>query len=80
MIKALNRNNKVYCEMSGTPDVIARELVVIFKNFIQNQPEILHGVMLSLENELKESIEVSDSKKSTLIYYMLGGSPKNDCD
>ena len=78
MIKALNRNSKIYCEMSGTPDVLACELKAIFKNFIQNQPEILNGVMLALESELKESIEVIDSKKTMLIYYMLEGAPEDD--
>ncbi len=80
MIKSLNRNNKIHCEMSGTTDVLACELKTIFMNFIQNQPEILNGVMLALENELKESVERIDSKKTMLIYYMLEGGSKDDCD
>lgn len=80
MIKSLNRNNKVHCEVSGTPDVIAFELKTIFMNFIQNQPEIINGVMLALESELKESIEEIDLKKTMLIYYMLEGATEDDQD
>lgn len=80
MIKSLNRNSKIHCEISGTPDVIAGELKAIFMNFIQNQPEILNGVMLAVESELKESIEAIDPKKTMLIYYMLEGANEDDCD
>lgn len=77
MIKALNRNNKIHCEMSGTPDVLACELKATLLNFIQNQPEILHGVMLSVERELKESLEASDHKKTALIYNILEGATED---
>lgn len=80
MIKALTRNNKIYCDMSGTPDVIAYELKAIFMNFIQTQPEIINGVMLACESELKESIEEIDPKKTMLIYHILEGALEDDCD
>lgn len=80
MIKSLNRNNKIHCEMSGTPDVIACELKAIFMNCIQNQPEIINGVMLACESELKESIEEIDPKKTMLIYHILEGVSEDDCD
>lgn len=80
MITSLNRNNKIHCEMSGTDDALASELKTIFMNFLKNKPEIINVVMLSLASELKESIEVIDSKKTRLIYYVLKGIHEDDHD
>ena len=72
MIKALNRNNKIHCEINGTPPVVAAELLTIFNNFIENQPEILHAIFVITESRLCESIKSSDPNKIKLILDRLG--------
>lgn len=73
MIKALNRDNEVYCEIKGTPPVVATELLAIFDNFIKNQSEIINAAFVIKESRLRESIKRSDPNKSKLIQLMFGG-------
>ena len=60
MIKALNRDNEIYCEIQGTLPVVETELSAIFDNFIDNQPEIINAAFVIKKLRLRESIKRSD--------------------